>query len=871
MRARACVVAIVSAVGVVVACGDDPARPPAPAFDAGADALPADAGSDAVGPRLNANPQPKVTECPRAPLAPPSSGTCAVTRAGVATDAAGARPATVLQGTILTPEEVLHRGEVLYDDAGVILCAACDCSAHAAYAQAAIVACADGVVSPGLINPHEHLSYANNAPLPHGSIRYDNRNDWGQGIRGHTRLTYDSGANQRLQAFHELRFVMSGATTIAGGGGAPGLMRNIDDAVDELEGLPAQIANSDVFPLSTPSKNITGSCDYNPGRTTSGQVTQIQSYLPHIAEGIDAEAQNELSCASQGGNFDLVHRQTAIIHAVATTPDLAKNIRDKQASVVWSPRSNVDLYGNTAPVTLLDLMGVPIALGTDWIVSGSMNMLREIRCADSLNEKYFDRHFTDADLWRMATINGAFAVGAQHALGMIKRGYLADLVVFDGKTSKDFRAVLDAGVEDVALVVRGGKALYGDDALVADAAFGGATCELLTPDVCGKQKRVCWDARIGGSAPPTFAQVRAEGEAIYPLFYCKGQTPKDEPSCTPFRASYGSGVGPSDRDGDGVYDAQDNCPTIFNPIRPMDGAKQADADGDGLGDACDPCPLDKTNACTRVTSVDLDGDGVPNGTDNCPEVANAQQQDADGDGWGDACDGCAGAPNPGATACALSIASTRNPQAADHPPSGAVVSIAGYVTAKKTNDFFYLQTGTTGAAWEGTFVRADRLAGTTTVGPRVGQRARVVGVLAEMFGVYEVTAASVVIEDATFATLTPLVVTPSQINTAAGASAEPFESLLLEINDGGTPGSLAITNDNPDAPGQYYELIVTGNLRLDDFIDARYGTPATCNPMPCPYPPVGFTNGRAFTRVHGVLGYSFGNRKLYPRTSADLQ
>jgi hypothetical protein len=39
---------------------------------------------------------------------------------------------------------------------------------------------------------------------------------------------------------------------------------------------------------------------------------------------------------------------------------------------------------------------------------------------------------------------------------------------------------------------------------------------------------------------------------------------------------------PLDSDGDGVYDHEDNCPTVYN-------AYQLDADGDGVGDACDNC------------------------------------------------------------------------------------------------------------------------------------------------------------------------------------------------------------------------------------------------------------------------------------------
>ncbi len=77
----------------------------------------------------------------------------------------------------------------------------------------------------------------------------------------------------------------------------------------------------------------------------------------------------------------------------------------------------------------------------------------------------------------------------------------------------------------------------------------------------------------------------------------------------------GGPMGP-DGDGDGVPDADDNCPEVPN-------TDQADGDGDDIGDACDP---------------DLDGDGVDDSEDNCPDVANEGQLDLDRDGQGDACD-----------------------------------------------------------------------------------------------------------------------------------------------------------------------------------------------------------------------------------------
>ena len=80
---------------------------------------------------------------------------------------------------------------------------------------------------------------------------------------------------------------------------------------------------------------------------------------------------------------------------------------------------------------------------------------------------------------------------------------------------------------------------------------------------------------------------------------------------------------PPDGDGDGVTNADDNCPTVAN-------ADQADGDGDGIGNACDEFPNDPAN--------DVDGDGVGGDTDNCPGTGNADQADSDGDGIGDACD-----------------------------------------------------------------------------------------------------------------------------------------------------------------------------------------------------------------------------------------
>jgi len=63
---------------------------------------------------------------------------------------------------------------------------------------------------------------------------------------------------------------------------------------------------------------------------------------------------------------------------------------------------------------------------------------------------------------------------------------------------------------------------------------------------------------------------------------------------------------PPDQDGDGVPDASDNCPAVYNPA-------QTDTDGDGLGDACDPDDDNDTFFDTREAYLATDP------LDSCPD------------------------------------------------------------------------------------------------------------------------------------------------------------------------------------------------------------------------------------------------------------
>ena len=522
--------------------------------------------------------QPAVQAC--APLPAVSGTVCRVQP--------GTSQYFLIAGQVLTPDTTYDGGGVLVGPDGKIAAVGCDALARAAQLGATQVICPSASISPGLINTHDHISYNWNAPGRWGTERYDRRNQWRKGIEGHTRIRADPGTDEQT-AWSELRHVLAGTTSIAGSGGHSGLVRNLDKP-NLLEGLQTDYANYSTFPLGdvTDVTPHMSDCNY-PKIDDPGLVLSHQCYLPHMAEGVDLAANNEIRCMDQA---KLITSKGAYVHSVAALGTDGQMLYQRGASVVWSPRSNIALYGNTAQVTMYANLGIKMALATDWSPSGSINLLRELQCADSYNTRNLDGFFSDYDLWMMVTANAADAVHVNGQIGRLAPGLVADIAVFSGPSgATPYRRVLNANVDSVSLVVRGGIPLYGDTNIFLQVPNWASDCEPLPGGVLGSNKTLCTKRELGES----FAQLQSNNIKSYPLFFAG--IPDNEPTCIPSRlavpgkeAGYTGLSTAGDYDGDGVPDKLDNCPMIFNPIRPVDNGKQADCNNNGIGDACDPTP-----------------------------------------------------------------------------------------------------------------------------------------------------------------------------------------------------------------------------------------------------------------------------------------
>lgn len=836
-------------------------------------------------------------------LPPAPSGKLCTVKAGNST--------TIIIANVLTPDKWIAQGQVTIDDKGKITCVGCNCLAQAQ--GATVLTCPKGYLTPGLINAHEHLGWATKPPRKPGSKeRYEHRHHWRKGSGGHTKLSSGGSDNSGdAIAWAEVRMLMSGATSIAGSGHAPNLIRNLDRS-GHRGGVPGSL-RYDTFPLGDSSGKMSDTnCTSFSGIRKSSSITE-DAYIPHIAEGINKAARNEFNCTSRSdqGGQPLVTQKTGIIHGVGLLPVDIRKMAAVGASLIWSPRSNIDLYGNTATVPLFLQLGVTVALGTDWPISGSMNMSREIACADYLNQNHFDGKMTNRQIVQMVTSGAAKATGVLKHLGTIEVGKFADLTLFDGTNNPGYRSVIDAKPQDIALVMIGGKTKYGNEALIDDLlGQKSQSCELLI--ACAQSKKICIKDDFQSSSYKTvkdYASLYAKWNSSYPLFFC--QTPKDEPSCVPFRDDKYGKYGHSrqnDKDGDGIEDTKDNCPNVFNPIRPMDEGKQADHDKDGKGDVCDVCPFDaNTTTCKKFDPNDRDSDGKKNSEDNCPDVANPKQEDKDKDGIGDACDDCP-TPNKPGESCPTSIYDIKTDKnklgkkvllknvlvtAIDAPREKIVVQI------KETDK------GYKGADHSGIFVYLGR-AGQTLPKFQVGQRVDIAGTPQNYFDQIQVSSVTkLTVVTATPETLPkPVSVSIKDINSKTSTRAKALEGVVVEIKN------VEVTNRNPDDPKDFGEFEVaasstsTDKIRVEDTFDVAHyvgssscawsgtaGTDTDCyTPFKCQCPKAPCAkgnNGRCyeagkqplpdlrkvgdkFTTVRGPLLFSFGNFKINPRGTKDL-
>jgi cytosine/adenosine deaminase-related metal-dependent hydrolase len=159
-----------------------------------------------------------------------------------------------------------------------------------------------------------------------------------------------------------------------------------------------------------------------------------------------------------------------LVHLTNSTLEERLEVSKKHIPVVCCPRANSILGLGFPPILELIEAGVIVALGTDNVMLNSPDMFREM----DYTSKIIRANRLDAgavssrEILKMATVNGANALGLSSQLGCIEEGKRADIVFLNLNSnnlcfSKDLitSVVHRARPDDVKAVLVDGEIVHG--------------------------------------------------------------------------------------------------------------------------------------------------------------------------------------------------------------------------------------------------------------------------------------------------------------------------------------------------------------------------------------------------------------------------
>jgi 5-methylthioadenosine/S-adenosylhomocysteine deaminase len=121
-------------------------------------------------------------------------------------------------------------------------------------------------------------------------------------------------------------------------------------------------------------------------------------------------------------------------HCVHVNAEEIKLLSDKGVRVIHNPESNMKLASGIAPVPEMISSGIKVGLGTDGCASNNdLDLFSEMDTTAKLHKiKTMDPTVMDAlTVLKMATIEGAKALGMDKLTGSLEVGKKADVIVID--------------------------------------------------------------------------------------------------------------------------------------------------------------------------------------------------------------------------------------------------------------------------------------------------------------------------------------------------------------------------------------------------------------------------------------------------------
>ena len=331
----------------------------------------------------------------------------------------------------------------------------------------------DGTIYPGLIDLHNHVHY-NHIPLWDFEVHlsesqkseeggYTNRYQWGNNwdygpsitwMKTNIQSSYRWDMASEQMKYAEVQAVSGGVTAMQGSPSSG------TQAWDSILSRNVELYNFGQDGISTCAVCGAADDDYTGSHLISqSEAGTLNAWFVHLSEGVDQSSKDEFDALWNKG---LIMDETIVIHGTAMDSSQFSQMASVNSELVWSPLSNLLLYGDTTDVVAAHQAGVSISISPDWGPSGSKNNLHELKVADMWNSNNLNGYFSNYQLVEMVTSNPADATGWAPFVGRIKADLYADLVVIDTFHEDPYRNLIEAIDADVALTVVQGKAVFGD-------------------------------------------------------------------------------------------------------------------------------------------------------------------------------------------------------------------------------------------------------------------------------------------------------------------------------------------------------------------------------------------------------------------------
>jgi 5-methylthioadenosine/S-adenosylhomocysteine deaminase len=369
-------------------------------------------------------------------------------------------------GHLLTmgPAGDLEDGAVAFAG-GEILAVGAFAEVAARFPEARVVGDDRGVVLPGLVNAHTHLSEA----LIPGMGEDLSLLEWLAAIvtPAGRHLTPEMARVGAMLKGAEL--LLSGVTcvndmfchtnegSLASLGAVDGLeamgLRGLvafgaEDTVDpvplaavlaEHRALAQRCAATDLIGFRLGVGTVLGQSDELLAVSAAEARENRWAVHTHLAEVKEEVVQARLrwgrTTVEQAAEVGLLEVPLLAAHCVWVRQAEITELARAGAAVVHNPVANMILASGVCPVPALRAAGIPVALGTDGSASNdSQNMLEAVKAAALLQKvaRLDPTALTAADVLAMATLEGARALGLDHRVGSLEEGKRADVVRLRG-------------------------------------------------------------------------------------------------------------------------------------------------------------------------------------------------------------------------------------------------------------------------------------------------------------------------------------------------------------------------------------------------------------------------------------------------------